>query len=402
MSRSLPPLLTQLRELIALPSISASAASLDMSNLPVIERLAEWLSALGFRCERLAVPDNPGKFNLIATLGQGPNGLVLAGHTDTVPYDQGRWRTDPFTLTERDGHLYGLGIADMKGFFPLVLEAVKAFKADQLKAPLIVLATADEETSMAGARSLLHADLSHAQYAIVGEPTGLKPVRSHKGILMEAVRITGQSGHSSDPRYGRNALEAMHSAIGELLALRSDLQRRHHHKAFAVAEPTLNLGAVRGGDSANRICGCCELHFDLRPLPGMNLTALRAEIHDRLAPIEARHGVTLQLESLYPPVEAMESPADSALVRAAERLTGYAAETAAYTTEAGFLQRLGLEPLILGPGDIAIAHQADERLRLDRLEPTVALLKGFINEFCVNAAAAPTRVWQQSRPAADA
>lgn len=383
MSTRLPPLMTQMQELMALPSISSPFAHLDQSNRPVIERLALWLSDLGFRCEILEVPGNPGKYNLIASLGEGPDGLVLAGHTDTVPFDDGRWRFNPFAVTERDGKLYGLGVADMKGFFPLVIEAVKGLKAEDLKAPIIVLATADEETSMEGARSLVNAGKPHAKYAVVGEPTNLKPVRTHKGILMEAVRITGQSGHSSDPRYGRNALDAMHSAIGELIVLREELKQRGTNPAFAVPEPTLNLGYIHGGDNANRICGACELHFDLRPLPGMSCEALKQEVLDRLKPVEARHGVSLVVESLYPAVEGMETPADSALVRAAERLTGFAAESAAYTTEAGFLQQLGMEPIVLGPGDIAVAHQPDEYLWLDRLDPTVQLLKDLIRRFCL-------------------
>lgn len=383
MAHRLPSLMAQLHRLIALPSISSPFPALDQSNKAVIDTLATWLAELGFACETLAVPGNPGKFNLIATLGSGPEGLVLAGHTDTVPYDDGLWRFDPFSLTEAEGKLFGLGVADMKGFFPLVIEAVKGIKAEDLKAPIIVLATADEETSMEGARSLVTAGKPRAKYAVVGEPTNLKPVRTHKGILMEAVRITGQSGHSSDPRYGRNALDAMHSAITELIALREELKRRQLNPAFAVPETTLNLGYIHGGDNVNRICGCCELHFDLRPLPGMSCEHLQREVRERLAPVETRHGVKLVVESLYPSVEGMETPADSALVRAAERLTGYPAEAAAYTTEAGFLQKLGMDPIVLGPGDIAVAHQPDENLPLARIAPTVALLQGLIREFCL-------------------
>ena len=378
MSVRLPSMMTQFQELIALPSISSPFAELDQSNRRVIELLATWLGDRGFACEILEVPGNPGKFNLIATLGSGPDGLVLAGHTDTVPFDDGLWQYDPFRVTEADGKLYGLGVADMKGFFPLVLEAIKDLRAEDLKAPVIVLATADEETSMEGARSLVNAGKPRARYAIVGEPTNLKPVRTHKGILMEAVRIRGQSGHSSNPALGRNALDAMHSAIAELIRFREELKQRATNPAFAVAEPTLNLGYIHGGDNVNRICGNCELHFDLRPLPGMSCAALQAEVKERLAPVEARHGVSLVVESLYPAVEGMETPADSELVKAAERLTGFAAESAAYTTEAGFLQQLGMDPIVLGPGDIAVAHQPDEHLLLDRLNPTVQLLKALL------------------------
>lgn len=121
--QGLPPLREMLARLVSLPSISSASPDWDHSNEAVVRTLAEWLESLGFVVEVLAVPDLPGKFNLVATLGQGPGGLVLSGHTDTVPFDPQRWRSDPFTLTERDGRWYGLGTCDMKGFFPLAIEA---------------------------------------------------------------------------------------------------------------------------------------------------------------------------------------------------------------------------------------------------------------------------------------
>ena len=139
----LPKLITQLNELVALPSVSSTNPRIDLSNKPVIDRLASWLEELGFACEIMAVPDHPGKYNLIATLGSGPGGLVLAGHTDTVPFDGHLWQQDPLKLTERDGRFYGLGSADMKGFFPIAIEAARTFIDQPLQQPLIILATAD-------------------------------------------------------------------------------------------------------------------------------------------------------------------------------------------------------------------------------------------------------------------
>src|SRR5690606_37299728 len=225
----------------------------------------------GFEIEVLPIPGQPHKANLIATLGRGAGGLVLAGHTDTVPCDPDRWASDPFSLTERDGRLYGLGATDMKGFFPVALEAARRFDQSKLQQPLIILATADEESSMDGARLLAELGRPKARYAVVGEPTGMKPVRMHKGIMMERVRVQGLAGHSSNPALGNNALEAMHLVIADLLAFRSELQNRYRNPGFAVPVPTLNLGHIHGGDNPNRICGHCELQFDLRPLPGMQV-----------------------------------------------------------------------------------------------------------------------------------
>lgn len=377
----LPDLKTQFAALIAAPSVSCTQPHWDQSNLPVIELLAAWLGELGFTCEIQTVA--PGKANLLATLGSGPGGLVLAGHSDTVPFDAALWKTDPLALTEVGDRWYGLGSCDMKGFFPLVIEAVRELDGQVPRQPLIVLATCDEESSMSGARALAAAGRPLARAAVIGEPTGLKPIRLHKGVMMERIDILGQSGHSSDPALGRNALEAMHEGIGELLALRREWQARFHTPLFNVAGPTLNLGCIHGGDNPNRICGQCSLEFDLRPLPGMEPEVLREAIGQRLRPVAERHGVSLDYRPLYPAVPPFEEPADSELVQLAERLTGHAAEAVAFGTEAPYLQHLGCQTLVLGPGDIACAHQPDEHLELSRIAPTVALLRQLIRHYCL-------------------
>jgi acetylornithine deacetylase len=370
--------------LIAVPSVSSVSPQFDQGNRALIDRLAGWLEAFGFAVEVLPL-ERPNKANLIATLGTGPGGLVLAGHTDTVPYDESRWSQDPFTLTERDGRLYGLGTCDMKSFLALAAEAAREFRAGDLKQPLIILATADEESSMDGARALVELGRPKARHAVIGEPTGLRPVRAHKGIMMEAIHLIGRSGHSSDPSLGVNALEGMYRVIGELLAWRRELQREHRNPAFQVAEPTLNLGHIHGGDNPNRICGDCELHIDLRPLPGMDLDALRGTLHERLNRLLQGSELGLDMRSLFPGTPAMETAPEAPIVRAAEQLTGHAAEAVAFGTEGPYLNALGMQTIILGPGDIAQAHQPDEYLALDRLQPTVDLLQSLIRRFCVEA-----------------
>ena len=374
------------RQLIATPSMSSVNPDYDTDNRAVIELMAGWLEDLGFAVEIMNLPGWSGKANLIATLGRGAGGLVLAGHTDTVPYDPGRWQHDPFKLTEADGRLYGLGTADMKAFLALAMEAARELRAGDLQAPLIVLATADEESSMDGAKELVRQGRPAARFAVVGEPTGLKPVRMHKGILMESIRVIGRSGHSSDPALGANALEGMHFLIAELLAWRDELQRDNRQVMFAVPVPTLNLGHIHGGDNPNRICAECELHIDLRPLPGMGLDDLRAQMRARLQPRAAERGLQLEIKPLFEGIPAFESPADSLLVTTAERLTGHRAGAVAFGTEAPYFARLGMETIVLGPGDIDQAHQPDEYLALDRVQPTVDLLRALIDRFCRQAA----------------
>lgn len=378
-----PDLIGMMRGLVACPSVSSVNPGWDQSNAQVIDLLADWCESAGFRVERLAVPGNPGKFNLIATLGSGSDGLVLSGHTDTVPYDEKRWSSDPFGLSERDGRLYGLGTADMKGFFALVLEAIRGMDLQRLQHPLVLLATADEESSMSGAQALVDSQRRLGRHAVIGEPTGLRPVRMHKGIGMEAIRLTGRSGHSSDPSLGVNALEGMHRVLGEILRWRDELQARYRNPLFQVPVPTINLGHIHGGDNPNRICAHCELQIDIRPLPGMDLETLRGEMRQRLGQVLEGSGLGLETAPLFEGIPAVETPASAPIVQAAEALTGYSAGSVAFGTEAPYLDRLGMQTLILGPGDIDQAHQPDEYLALARIPPYVGLLRKLIQRFCL-------------------
>ena len=392
----MPKLIQNLQDLIALPSISSSNPALDTSNRPVIDLLAERLADLGFAIEIQTVTDSSvngaheaaAKYNLIATLGTGSGGLVLAGHTDTVPYDDGKWQSDPFTLTDRDHRFYGLGTTDMKDFFAVALEAIESFcqtlgDTSKLKQPLIVIATADEETSMAGAKALVAADTRQARYAVIGEPTGLKPVRMHKGVMMESIALEGRSGHSSNPALGNNALDAMHKVIAELMALREDWGKKYQNPAFEVILPTLNLASIHGGDAPNRICQHCELRFDVRLLPGMQNEDVRRSIKDRVASSLLGSHVTANHSSLFDGVSAFLEPETSELVQFAEKLTGHSAISAGFATEAPYLQALGMQTIVMGPGSIDCAHQANEYLAQDQIKPGIDLLKSLIQQYCL-------------------
>ncbi len=367
--------LKQLDQLVSTASVSSTDPLWDQGNREVIELLARWLEPLGFQTEIMPVSESGHKANLIATLGRGPGGLVLAGHTDTVPFDEGRWQSNPLALTERDNRLYGLGSTDMKGFFPVAIAAATAVADQPLRQPLIILATADEESSMNGARQLAAAGRPVSRAAIIGEPTGMKPVRMHKGMMMEAVRITGRAGHSSNPALGNSALEGMHAVMGDLIAFRQSLAERYNNPLFSLPTPTLNLGCLHGGDSPNRICGSAELHFDN--------ASVRAEIAARLEQIAQRTGLGIELRSLIEDVAPFEQAADSELVHLAESLTGHSAEAVAYATEAPFLQQLGMDTIVMGPGSIDRAHQPDEYLALDEIEPAIKLIQSFIAHYCL-------------------
>jgi len=235
---------------------------------------------------------------------------------------------------------------------------------------------------MCGARSLQQSRLHLGRHAVIGEPTSLRPVRMHKGIAMESIRLTGRSGHSSDPSLGASALEGMHLAMGAILDWRRELQAAHRNPLFKVAVPTLNLGHIHGGDNPNRICGECELQIDLRPLPGMQIDELRESLRERLGRTLADSGLGWELTPLFPGIDAMETPAQAAIVEAAEALTGHPAEAVAFATEGPFLNAMGMETVILGPGHIDQAHQPDEYIPMEHFQPTLALLRSLIQKFC--------------------
>ncbi len=388
---SLPGLFEMCARLVAEPSVSCASPIHDQGNRGVVDQLATWCHELGAEIEVQRIDGAPGKANLIArfcaaSATDRDGGLVLAGHTDTVPWDAGRWRQDPFTLRDEGEHWVGLGICDMKGFFPLALAALAPLLAARgdarLATPVTLLATADEESTMSGARQLMASGMPKARYAVIGEPTDLRPVYAHKGMMMLSIRLHGRSGHSSNPELGVNALDAMHAVMTALLVFRTELAARFRHPGFEVEVPTMNLGCLHAGDSPNRICGAAELQIDLRLVPGMDIEEITRALGARVHPVAERHGVHCQIDHLFPPLPAFETAPDSGFVRSCEQLTGQRAGTVAFGTEGPYLQSLGMETVVLGPGHIDQAHQPDEFLRVDRVAPTVELLRRLIVDRC--------------------
>ncbi|MBE0365149.1 acetylornithine deacetylase [Pseudoalteromonas ulvae UL12] len=377
-----PTFLDMYQQLIASPSISATVEHLNLSNRGVIDLIATWAESLGFQCEISELSDAPGKFNLIAKLGDGDGGLMLAGHTDTVPFDDSRWQVDPFQLTLREDKLYGLGSIDMKGFFAFIFDALQSIDLTKQKKPLIILATADEETTMAGAQQIAKHDNLKPERCIIGEPTDMVPVFMHKGHMSAAIRVIGKAGHSSDPDAGLNAIEIMHLVTANLLKLKEQLKNNYSISHFAVPYPTLNLGHIHGGDNANRICGCCELHIDIRPLPGISIPELQALLLNAVQSINERYPNSVEVIDLHDPIPAFTGTTDSSLVKLAEAISGQPAQAVNYCTEAPFIQQLGCQTIVMGPGSIRQAHQPDEFLAVEKIKPTQAMIKELILQSC--------------------
>jgi acetylornithine deacetylase len=236
---------------------------------------------------------------------------------------------------------------------------------------------------MSGARALVEQKFPQASYAIIGEPTGMRPITMHKGILMEAIRVNGKAGHSSNPALGLNAMEVMNTVMTELMIYRSELQSRYSNPLFDVSVPTLNLGCIHGGDSPNRICSACELHFDLRLMPGMQLDDVRQNIKQRLTPIAEKSGADIIFSTLFAGVPAFAQDSNSEFIQTIQQLTQHNPEAVGFATEAPFLQALGMHTVVMGPGSIDQAHQANEFIALSELAPAVTILGQLIKKYCL-------------------
>ncbi|MEY8201329.1 MAG: acetylornithine deacetylase [Colwellia sp.] len=387
----LPNFTQSLTQLIACPSISSTQPSWDQGNLKVIQLLAVWFEQLGFNIDIQQVPraheGGANKYSLLAKLGDGEGGLLLAGHSDTVPFDESRWQSDPMGVIDKDDKFYGLGTCDMKGFFAFILQACKGLTAKQLKKPLYVLATADEETTMAGARFFAQSQAAKPDVAIIGEPTNLVPVIMHKGHMSHRISVEGQSGHSSKPSLGVNAIEIMYQVIGELINLKEKFNLNYKNEAFDVPAPTLNMGAIKGGDNANRICGHCDLDIDLRSLPGMSDDELLRWLSEALKPLAEKFPGRISFEELHPSSPSFEQKKhkhdDKCFVSIAEEISGHKCCAVNYATEAPYIQQLGCQTIVLGPGSINQAHQPNEFLAHSEIEKTDKILVEMIQRYCL-------------------
>ena len=379
MAQRLPSTREMIGELIATPSISCVHADIDMSNRAVIDKIADWSESLGFEVEIQDVA--AGKFNLVARSGSGSDGLVLSGHTDTVPCDPALWSSDPFSASERDDRIYGLGSCDMKSFIALALAASSRCDLARLKRPLTLVATADEESTMSGARLIADNGRKLGRYCVIGEPTGLVPIRQHKGSLTMSVELVGQSGHASDPSLGNNALEGMYDYMTALFAYRERMQAQHNDPAFTIPTPTMNLGHIHGGDNSNRICGACTLYIDIRFLPTMSYAALQADLEEMAAQVAAARGLELRTDT-FGEGRAMNTDEASEIAQYLTHLTGKRSASAAFGTEAPYFNAMQTETIVIGPGSINQAHQPDEFLPIAQIDPTIRMLEDLIERFC--------------------
>lgn len=371
-----------LADLVAYPSISADG------NRAVTEHLGRLLAAAGARI--WTEPDATGtKLNLFATIGPDlPGGVVLSGHTDVVPVEGQPWTTDPFTMVERDGRLYGRGTCDMKGFVAACVAMAPVFVAHDLKVPVHFAFTYDEETGCHGAQALtasLAARGIRPAAAIIGEPSMMQPVDGHKGCFEYTTRFTGLEGHGSSPDLGVNAVQYAARMVNRLCELRAELKdRAPAESGFVPPQTTINIGVMAGGVAHNVIPGTARLEWEMRPVTPEDAAFVKAEmaaLHaEMLAEMRAVFpDAAIETETIAEVVGLTPDP-HSAATRLVMDLTGAnRAGLVPFGTEAGLFQQIGIPSVICGPGDIAQAHKPDEYLALDQLNACLIMLGKLAN-----------------------
>jgi acetylornithine deacetylase len=363
------------------------------SNLALIAWVEAYLDGLGVASRR--VPNHDGtKSNLLASIGPAvEGGVVLSGHTDVVPVDGQPWTSDPWTLTPRDGRLYGRGTCDMKGFLALALAAAPELAAAQLDRPVHLALSYDEEIGCLGAPDMIAviaAELPRPALVVVGEPTDMVAVSGHKGIASFWVTVSGHEAHSSLTHLGVSANMAAIKLMANLLALSERLTAQADPASpFTPKGATLTVGQINGGTAVNILARECVFVFDLRTPPGMDAQAVLTEFFALAREVDAElkarfpdAGVKVERRSLTPAF----APEDGGVAEAfARRLTGDngPSRVAPYAAEAGQFQGAGFSTVICGPGSIDQAHQPDEYVELSQMQRGAAFMARLIEDLSI-------------------
>jgi acetylornithine deacetylase len=357
------------------------------SNLELIHFIRDELARHGVT-STLTFDDERRKANLFATVGEGKRaGVIVSGHTDTVPWDGQDWSLDPLAAEVRDGRLYGRGSADMKSFIGLALAQVPAYLAAELPFAVHLAFSYDEEVGCFGAPRLI-AELRERGIrplaCIVGEPTGMVPALAHKGVYRWRCCVKGHAAHSSLTHQAVNAIEVGARVVAKL----TDMAERWRdqgprYEGFDVPYSTGAVGVIEGGIADNVIPADCRFHYEFRNLPNADVAAMQAEVRAFAASLEpAMRAVAPETGIAFEPICATPeflARADDPAVRLAGRLAGIDKTTlVAFGTEAGLFQRAGIPTVVCGPGHIAQAHQADEYVALDQLAAGERFLQGLM------------------------
>ena len=374
-----------LDRLVAFPTVSRD------SNLALVDWVEEYLEGFGITAHRVWNAERT-KAALYAHVGpEVAGGVILSGHSDVVPVDGQEWTSDPWTVTERDGRLYGRGTCDMKGFVALALAALpKALEAGVTR-PLQLALSYDEEFGCVGAPAMIAEmarSLPKASAVIVGEPSRMAVVTAHKGSPAFRVHVRGHEVHSSILHTGVSAIMTGAKLIDWANRMNEANRARQPSAVAGLFDPpwtSLHVGTISGGTAENITAADCRFGFSFRIVPDETpadwIAALKAEAARLEAEMQAVHpdtGITLTPSHEVPPLRPETDGEAEALVR---RLTGdNATRVVSYGTEAGQFQAEGYSAVVCGPGDIAQAHQPDEYLEVSQFEAGEAFLDRLIQQ----------------------
>jgi acetylornithine deacetylase len=369
-----------LAQLVSIDSVSAR------SNKAIADYLSRRCEALGLRVWAFPYSDDDGieKVNLIALAGTKLTEstsveLALVGHMDTVPYDAG-WN-EALTLTDRDGDLYGRGSCDTKGFIAAALTSVETLSLTRLRQPFALIFTADEEVGLLGAKRLAQSKPLRIRYSIVGEPTSLRPIRAGKGYCLAEVIVRGVEAHSAYPALGASAIFRAARLISKIESIAQRLQKSQHPD-FDPPYTTLNVGLIRGGSAKNVTAGECRFTLEWRPIPGQKSSEVLDLVNSAIDE-EKQDCPDFAFEVDANRADAgFETSLNSPLVAMLENLTGKTAGTVAFGTEAAQMTTLGSEAVVLGPGDIRVAHRTGEFVPVAELLRCTEILTKAVTTLC--------------------
>ncbi|CAI8176733.1 MAG: acetylornithine deacetylase [Planktomarina sp.] len=348
--------------------------SFDTTSANANSEMIKWVETelLSFGASVKIIPNvDESKANLFATLGpQDIGGVMLSGHTDVVPVTGQAWTVPAFSMTQRDGKIFGRGTADMKGFIAAMMNAAKLASTQTLKTPLHLALSYDEEIGCIGVRSMIDM-LSNApirpQMCIVGEPTGLAVATGHKGKIAARAKCTGRAGHSALAPFAVNALYLANEFITELRKVQDVLRLGVVQDLdYDVPYTTLHVGRIAGGGALNIVPHSCELDFEIRNLAQDNPAEILEKLRQAadLIALSARNvaseaNIEIEVFNTYP---GLDTPSSAPVVGFVKSLMGANGTIkVAYGTEGGlFDQSLGVPTVVCGPGDMAQGHKPDE------------------------------------------
>ena len=359
-------------------------------NIPLIKFVEDYLDSWGIPHFRVDYEAGK-KTNLFATIGPDiAGGIVLSGHTDVVPVDGQTWASNPFELSERDGRLYGRGTCDMKGFIAVALALVPQFKAANLKTPIHLALSCDEEVGCKGVRPLVAHIRDHMKKpkaVIVGEPTSMRVVNAHKAALTFSTEVTGHEAHSSLTDQGVNAIMVAGELLGEISRIREDLTARGDpsHR-FNPPYSTIHVGVIEGGTAKNIVPRRCSFQWETRLLPladpaevPTRFEKYAASLEPAMKKIAGDSGINNQQTNIVPGLAPEDnSPAEHLALHLAGANGTHAVS---YCTEAGLFQQIGIPAIICGPGSIEQAHKPDEYIDMSEMQKCEVFMKRLL-EHC--------------------